>query len=193
MHSMQSDVPFIPTRSERAKQGISNKRTPPPTLNVAKAPPSIRIHIPICAFIRQLQQKKNISAQRCCCEDDTLLFPATWYRRLTGPPVSDEKKNHLPPGLPIRNLSGKRERRSLSEVSFARLKDNPPPTNLMRCRIFFPPTTHHSALASTASLLTSLFLSSRGRASARSTRARNGNTWQCFEGKPHLWTFTGIP
>lgn len=36
--------------------------------------------------------------------------------------------------------------------------------------------THHSALAWTASFLTSLFLSSRGLARARNTRARKGNT-----------------
>lgn len=56
-------------------------------------------------------------------------------------------QNHLPPGLPSRNLEGKEERGlggnravTLTTVS----------------------TSYHSALATTASCLTSLFLSSSG-------------------------------
>lgn len=48
------------------------------------------------------------------------------------------------------------------------------------------PNRNHSPLARTASLLTSLFLSSRGRARARSTRARNGKT-SCSGKRDRAW------
>lgn len=81
-------------------------------------------------------------------------------------------KHHLPPGLPKRNLRGTGviyETQTQSVLSDATQDDS-----------------YHSPRAWTASILTSLFLSSSGRAKARSTRARNGKIWSSDKVKQDL-------
>lgn len=79
------------------------------------------------------------------------------------------KGHHLPPGLPKRNLWGKKAQILCKASHIA-------PDNMKRViqPLALASGSYHSPRARTASLLTSLFLSSRGGASARSTLVRKG-------------------